>query len=76
MALTNFMLSLQCKDCGRSFHGLNLYEKTFPQMMKEAYSKGWVTTCKSRYDGGDGEQRAYCPDCASKHKENRFTFCF
>ena len=76
MGLINFMYNLQCADCLRSYHGLNLYEKTFPQMMREAYAKGWVTTCKSRYDGGDGIERAYCPYCAYKHKENRFTYCF
>ena len=44
-------------------------------MMREAYAKGWVTCKKSRYDGGDGEERAYCPYCASRHKEDRFEYC-
>lgn len=52
-----------------------MQNKGFNQMMREAYAKGWVTTCRSRYNGGDGQQRAYCPNCASRHKEDRFEFC-
>lgn len=74
MGLINFMYALQCAECFESWSGLDLNTKTFPEMMKEAYSKGWVTTYKSRYDGGDGEERAYCPYCASNHRENRFTY--
>lgn len=75
MALTNFMHALQCSDCLRSWKDLDMWHKTFPDMMREAYAKGWVTCKKSRYDGGDGKERAYCPNCASKHKENRFKYC-
>lgn len=76
MALTNFMHALQCSQCLRSWHGLDMMDKGFRTMMREAYAKGWVTTYKSRYDGGDGEERAYCPYCAPNHRENRFTYEF
>ena len=75
MALTNFMHALQCADCLRSWSGLDMNEKGFYQMMREAYAKGWITCKRSRYDGGDGEERAYCPYCASRHKEDRFEYC-
>lgn len=53
-----------------------MMDKGFRTMMREAYAKGWVTTYKSRYDGGDGEDHAYCPYCAPNHRENRFTYEF
>lgn len=75
MALTNSMHALYCSHCCRSYAGLDMMDKGFRTMMREAYAKGWVTCCKSRNDGGDGMERAYCPNCADKHKENRFEFC-
>lgn len=75
MALTNFMHALQCADCLISWNGLDMMNKGFNQMMRKAYDKGWITTKKSRYDGGDGVERAYCPNCAHKHTEDRFEYC-
>lgn len=75
MALINFMHHLYCSQCGISWPELSTWDKGFSQVMREAYAKGWVTCKKSRYDGGDGEERAYCPYCAGEHRENRFKYC-
>lgn len=73
MALFNCMESLFCSECLQS-SGMSLWDMSRRALLREAYAKGWVTTKKSRYDGGDGEERAYCPYCAPNHKENRFTY--
>ena len=65
---------IHCNGCAWCDGSLSLQDRPFPVVMREAYAKGWVTTCKSQYDGGDGKVRAYCPECASNHKENRFKY--
>ena len=67
---------LRCSHCWRSFPSLSISgHRSFDEVMKEAYDKGWVTVSRSGYDGGDGKHRAYCPNCADKHKEYRFRYC-
>ncbi len=75
MALFNFAHNLYCSDCIRSFPEYSTWDRGFATVMRDAYAHGWVTCKKSRYDGGDGNEYAYCPSCASKHKENRFEYC-
>ena len=75
MAIINFAHYVFCSSCGRSWGSLSTWDRGFNEVIREAYAKGWVTCCKSRYDGGDGEHRAYCPSCAPQHKENRFAYC-
>ena len=75
MALFNCMHTLYCSGCARSYPSLSMMDRGFNAVMREAYAKGWVTTKVSRYDGGDGKEYAYCPDCAPRHKENRFEYC-
>ena len=67
---------LHCAGCCRSDSHLSIYgNRSFSEVMKEAYAKGWVTVCQSGYDGGDGRHRAYCPNCAPRYKSYRFWYC-
>ena len=66
---------LHCAGCGWCDQSLDITgSRTFNEVMREAYKKGWDNAHPSEYSS---ETLALCPECASTslYRKYRFKFC-